>query len=193
VISKTRLYEIQIPLPSLERQQQIVEGIDGWAVLAQQEEVALKILEKQMMFQVKEMWRGQARVKLESILKDVKYPKHPTEYGKDSGKFRFHTGAESTKLYTDNSDIDDLVIIVNRTNGSGKCHIFIDSKCSVATQTITFASKYDITTVFLYYYFKSDISILEQGYQGACHKNLTTQYIPKKEVIRKISAHCHFF
>ena len=67
VISKARLYEIQIPLPSLERQQQIVEAIDGWVGLAQQEEVALKILEKQMMFQVKEMGRGQARVKLGEV------------------------------------------------------------------------------------------------------------------------------
>ena len=67
VISKTRLYEIQIPLPSLERQQQIVEAIDGWAGLAQHEEQALKILEKQMMFQVKEMGRGQARVKLGEV------------------------------------------------------------------------------------------------------------------------------
>ena len=62
-----RLASINIPLPSLERQQQIVEAIDGWATLAQQEEVALKILEKQMMFQVKEMGRGQARVKLGEV------------------------------------------------------------------------------------------------------------------------------
>jgi type I restriction-modification system DNA methylase subunit/restriction endonuclease S subunit len=62
---------LQIPLPSLERQQQIVEAIDGWAGLAQQEEVALKILEKQVMFQVKEMGRGQPRVKLGEVC-DVK-------------------------------------------------------------------------------------------------------------------------
>jgi len=66
-ITRSSLIDIQIPLPSLERQQQIVEAIDGWASLAQQEEVALKILEKQMMFQVKEMGRGQARVKLGEV------------------------------------------------------------------------------------------------------------------------------
>jgi type I restriction enzyme S subunit len=67
VISKTRLYEIQIPLPSLERQHQIVEAIDGWTNLAQNEEVSLKMLEKQMMFQVKEIGKGQARVKLGEV------------------------------------------------------------------------------------------------------------------------------
>jgi hypothetical protein len=63
----------KFPLPSIERQQQIVEAIDGWAVLAQHEEVALKILEKQVMFQVKEMGRGKARVKLETIAKDITF------------------------------------------------------------------------------------------------------------------------
>jgi type I restriction enzyme S subunit len=63
----TDFLSLQIPLPSIERQQQIVEAIDGWMNLAHQEEVALKILEKQMMFQVKEMGRGQPRVKLGEV------------------------------------------------------------------------------------------------------------------------------
>ena len=70
-ITRVSLVEIQIPLPSLERQQQIVEAIDGWASLAQNEETSLKILEKQMMFQVKEMGCGQARVKLGEVC-DIK-------------------------------------------------------------------------------------------------------------------------
>jgi type I restriction enzyme S subunit len=66
-ITRASLVEIQIPLPSFERQQQIVEAIDGWTNLAQNEEASLKMLEKQMMFQVKEMGRGQARVKLGDV------------------------------------------------------------------------------------------------------------------------------
>jgi len=116
-------------------------------------------------------------VKLETLLKQKNYPKHPTEYGKESGKFRFHTGAESTKLFTDTPDIDDLVIIVNRTNGSGKSHIFLDSKCSIAGQTITFSCKDDTTTRYIYYYLRSNIKVLEDGYVGANHKNLTIQYV----------------
>lgn len=120
---------------------------------------------------------GFEMVKLDLLLKDKNYPKHPTEYGKETGKFRFHTGAESTKLYTDTPDIDDLVIIVNRTNGSGKSHIFLDKKCSVAGQTITFSCKEEITTKYVYYYLKSNIKVLEDGYVGANHKNLTIQYV----------------
>ena len=64
VIGQGDLRDIDVPIPSIEVQQQIVEAIDGWATLAQHEEVALKILEKQMMFYVKAMGRGQPRVKL---------------------------------------------------------------------------------------------------------------------------------
>ena len=67
VIGQVDLRHIDVPLPSLERQQQIVEAIDGWAQLAQHEEPALKILEKQMMFQLREMSRGQPRVKLGEV------------------------------------------------------------------------------------------------------------------------------
>ena len=67
VIGQGDLRDIDIAIPSLERQQQIVEAIDGWTNLTQNEEVSLKMLEKQMMFQVKEMGRGQARVKLGEV------------------------------------------------------------------------------------------------------------------------------
>ena len=66
-ITLANIKGVEVALPSLERQAQIVEAIDGWASLAHQEEVALKILEKQMMFQVKEMGRGKARVKLGEV------------------------------------------------------------------------------------------------------------------------------
>lgn len=66
-VNQISFYNIQIPLPSLERQQQIVEAIDGWTTLAHQEEQALKTLERQVMFQVKEMGRGKERVKLGEV------------------------------------------------------------------------------------------------------------------------------
>jgi restriction endonuclease S subunit len=70
-INMVMLNDLDVPIPSLERQQQIVEAIDGWAQLAEHEEQALKMLEKQMVFQVKEMGKGQPRVKLETIAKDI--------------------------------------------------------------------------------------------------------------------------
>jgi type I restriction enzyme S subunit len=66
-MKSTDFLSIEIPLPSLERQQEIVQAIDIWTNLAHQEESTLKMLEQQMMFEVKEMGRGKPRVKLGDV------------------------------------------------------------------------------------------------------------------------------
>jgi len=67
VIDDTIIGGMEIPLPSLERQHEIVQAIDIWTNLAHQEEITLKMLEQQMMFEVKEMGRGKPRVKLGDV------------------------------------------------------------------------------------------------------------------------------
>lgn len=67
VISQSDLCDVPIAIPSIERQTQIVEAIDGWSKMAQQEQGALKTLETQMLFQVRDFGLGHARVKLGDI------------------------------------------------------------------------------------------------------------------------------
>lgn len=122
-------------------------------------------------------------IKLGNICKfNENIKKHPTEYGKISGKYRFHTGTENTKLYINDPDIDFPVIIINRTNGSGRCNIFFDTKCSVAIQTIVFYSKSFEMTKYIYYYFYGNKSILEQHYIGGNHKNISIESIQNIEI-----------
>jgi type I restriction enzyme S subunit len=71
VIDDSIIGNIQIPLPSIEKQQEIVEHIDFYTQLAHTEEQSLKILEKIVMGWVKEMGRGKERVKLGEVC-DVK-------------------------------------------------------------------------------------------------------------------------
>jgi restriction endonuclease S subunit len=75
VISQGDLRELPIPLPSIERQQTIVDSIDGFAQLAHAEEQSLKMLERSVMFEVKWMGIGKERVKLGEVchLKTGKY------------------------------------------------------------------------------------------------------------------------
>ena len=70
-ISRGVVRDIPIPLPSLEKQQEIVDAIDGFTQLAHAEEEALKLLEKQVMFEVKWMGQGKERMKLGDLC-DVK-------------------------------------------------------------------------------------------------------------------------
>lgn len=105
--------------------------------------------------------------------------KYDTSHGKNTGLYKFHTGGARTELYTDGYDINELTIIINKTNGSGKCNIFIDSCFSCANQTIIFRSKNntDVTTKYAYYYFLNNMKLLEDGYIGANHKNITSAYV----------------
>lgn len=104
---------------------------------------------------------------------------HKTDHGEDNGKYIFYTGGKKIYLHTDHPDINELCIILNKTNGSGKCNIFIDDKFSAAKQTILISSKNKNSTLlkYIYYYFRTDIQILERGYIGANHKNIKVEYI----------------
>lgn len=116
-------------------------------------------------------------VKLGDIAFNKSYPSHDTSYGLESGNYKFHTGGENTKLYTNTPDINERVIIINRTNGHGKCNIFTDNKCSVAKQTIILSCDNEITTKYLYYWMKANVNIIEEGYIGSNHKNISKDYV----------------
>jgi len=120
---------------------------------------------------------GFTMVKLGDISFSKKYPSHETSVGKESGSSRFHTGGEYTRLYTDNPDISDTVIIVNRTNGSGKSNIFIDSNCSVAKQTLVMSCDNITTTTYVFYWLTLNKHEIEKGYIGSTHKNLSTEFV----------------
>ena len=105
--------------------------------------------------------------------------KYDTSYGKSKGKYKFHTGGERTDLYVDECDIKEMYIIQNRTNGSGKCNLYLDKNFSLAKQTIAYRAlnKDENTTKYIYYYLLFNKGILEKGFVGANHKNISKEYI----------------
>jgi len=112
------LLSLEIPMPSLERQQQIVEAIDGWTSLAHQEEVALGILEKQMMFQVKEMGRGKERIKLGDVC-DVKCGKSMPKSDIIEGEFPVIGGGISPMGFHNASTDEAYTPIVSQRGTAG--------------------------------------------------------------------------
>ena len=105
--------------------------------------------------------------------------KYDTSYGKSEGIYKFHTGGERTNLYVDECDIKELYIIQNRTNGSGKCNLYLDKNFSLAKQTIAYRAlnKDENTTKYIYYYLLFNKDLLEKGFVGANHKNISKEYI----------------
>lgn len=123
--------------------------------------------------------------KLGDVCEFDKIEKHDTSYGKENGKYKFLTGGAKTELYCDKADMEKLCIIQNKTNGSGKCNLTIEKNFSCATQAIVYRAKNDendITTKYIYYYLSTNINILEEGYKGSNHKNISKEYILNIEI-----------
>jgi type I restriction-modification system DNA methylase subunit len=103
--------------------------------------------------------------------------RYNTNYGKSSGKYNFHTGTSNVKYYCDTYNINKYTIIINKTNGSGKCNINLDKFISCAKQTYILQHKIETVTIFIYYILTKKINELEKGYIGACHKNLSYDFL----------------
>ena len=180
---------IKIPIPSLEKQKEIVSYLDfiyekcnktSTDKIEELKKLNEFCLNNQRVFGDNEM------KKLGEICDiDKNIIKHATEYGKSKGKYKFHTGGVRTDLYVDEYDIEDMYIIQNRTNGSGKCNLFLDKKFSLAKQTMVYRAKNknEITTKYIYYYLLTNINILEKGFIGANHKNISHEYLENIKIL----------
>jgi type I restriction enzyme M protein len=203
-ISKTNLETIKIPIPSLEKQQEIVSYLDfieKTNKTSQEKINDLKMLNEYCLKNQKMF--GDNTLDLLGDICDIdkNVKKHPTHHGNPSGKYKFHTGGVRTELYVDDYDIEDLYIIQNRTNGSGKCNLFLDKKISLAQQTMVYISKTknEITTKYIFYYLNTNISIVEKGFIGSGHKNISHEYlaqikihIPPLERQKEIVEYCEY-
>ena len=79
-------------------------------------------------------------------------------------------------LWMDTYDYEnEESIIINTTNGSGKCEVYYcNNKYSVAQSTVRFNSKIgDIKTKYIYFYLHSNKIILEEKFKGSNQKQLT--------------------
>jgi len=205
VISKTNLKSIKIPIPSLERQQEIIKYLDFIYEKANKTSNE-KIAELK---QLNEFCLNNQKIFGENVVKTLgevceiekNLKKYDTSYGKSQGKYKFHTGGERTDLYVDECDIKELYIIQNRTNGSGKCNLYLDKNFSLAKQTIAYIAinKDENTTKYIYYYLLFNKEILEKGFVGANHKNISKEYIsnikipiPSLERQKQIVEYCEY-
>ena len=188
------MMKIKIPLPSLEVQQQIVDELSHIETSIETIESRIAQLKREKdqykkygrKAEIREMLKDSEEKMLGEVCKidDSSIKKHPTSYGSENvSQYRFYTGGKTKKLYCEKCDIEFEAIIQNRTNGSGKCNLFIDKNFSVASQTLVYYSNNrNIYTKFIYYYLENNIEKLEKGYVGANHKNMSKSFMEKFKI-----------
>jgi type I restriction-modification system DNA methylase subunit len=154
---------LQIAVPSIETQQEIVEAIDGLMQLAHQEEQNLKLLEKQVMFEVKEMGKGKPRVKLGDVC-EFKRGKMITKKDLVEGEYPV-IGGGLTPMGFHNAFNHECYTPLISQSGENAGHISRYAKAVWASDCFSVSSK-KMKNDMLYYtllHIQEDINFLKTG------------------------------
>jgi type I restriction-modification system DNA methylase subunit len=100
-----------------------------------------------------------------------------------NGEFNFYTCSIAKHLKISNPDFKNPAIIMNSINGSGKCNLYVDKNYSLTSNNIHFKMKNENTNImYVYYFLKLNISLLEKGFVGTNQKKITYDYIKNLEI-----------
>ena len=114
--------------------------------------------------------------KLGDIYEQINGITKNSKLGKENGTYPLYYCSILKNLYLDTYDYDTTGIIINKTNGSGKCMVYLGKgKYNIGETTLHFKSKnvQHILTEYIYYYLRYNIKILEKYYTGSNQKSIT--------------------
>lgn len=106
---------------------------------------------------------------------------HTASEGKEFGKYKFFTSSNIQNKYVDQYDFDGEFLIFG-TGGNASIH-YCNERFAATTDCLiakTLTNK--ILTKYVYYYFISNINLLESGFRGAALKHISKNYIKKIKI-----------
>lgn len=111
---------------------------------------------------------------LGEICEIIKGKKRNSKEGKEEGKYSLYYCFILGNLYLDTYDYINEGIIINKTNGSGKCMIYYgNERYNVGNTTIHFKSKMNnAKTKYVYYYLLQNLPEIEKYYKGANQRSI---------------------
>lgn len=167
--------QIKIPVHSIKKQQEIIDQyefinrqIENYQFIKNNEKQLINIISNNLRI-------GGQLMNLEQLLNYLPAGKRKSSEGLESGLYPLYYCSIKGYLYLNTFDHDNEEIIINKTNGSGKCQIYyINGKHSVAQSVIRFMSKNKdlVLTQYIYYYLTHNKSLVEKTFQGSLQKQL---------------------
>ena len=204
VISKTNLKSIKIPIPSLERQQEIVKYLDfiyEKANKTSNEKIAeLKQLNKFCLNNQKIFGKNVVKT-LGEVCEFQNGKKRNAGEAIENGKYKFITCSIQGYSYLNEYDFEEKALIINSINGSGRCMIYCADKYSTTNNNFHFKvkNKEQYLTEYIYYYLYHNINLFEDGFIGANQKKISKEYIsnikipiPPLERQQEIVEYCEY-
>jgi type I restriction enzyme M protein len=202
-ISKTNIEGIKIPIPLLERQQEIVKYLDfiyEKANKTSNEKIAeLKQLNEFCLNNQKIFGENVVKTLGEVCEKLNKRGKHSTKDHIENGKFALFSSSINEVYKLNTFDYSELCCIINSTNASGNAIVNLGLKFSVTSDTFVFKSTNDITTKYIQLYLTNNMKLVKDQFHGANHKHPTWNGlstikipIPSLERQQEIVEYCEF-
>jgi len=177
-IDKNDLGFLEIPIPSLKIQNLIVEELNIMEEDIKSLNICIKnrkiTLKAKLNILLKKI-NCKENKKLNKICEFYSNSKRKSKEGKTTGKYPLYYCSILGNLYLDEYDIDEESIMVNSTNGSGKCEIYYcDGKFSFCENVIRFKSNNNLTK-YIFYWCKLNKNKIEYLFVGVNQRQLTKE------------------
>ena len=119
-------------------------------------------------------------IKFADIVKYQKKSKIKASSGKDIGQYPFFTSSNTLSKYIDEFIFDGEYLIFG-TGGSASLNYY-NGKFSTSTDNFIVEVDDNINTKYLYYFFKNNMYLIENGFHGAGLKHLSKKYLDNLDI-----------
>ena len=195
-ITKEILENFKIPIQPMEIQEKMVEFLDSINEIMEDNKNKIEKLKKSNENYLDISLRlNKVEIKtLGEVCEIIKGNKIKSKLGNDKGLYPLYYCSILGNLYMDDYNFDGYGIIINKTNGSGKCMIYLGlEKYNVGETTIHFKANTIELTKYIYYYLLNNLNIIEKYFKGSLQKSIDDEDfnsikipIPSLEVQNKI-------
>ena len=177
-IAKSDIENIQIPIPSLEKQNSIVEYLDYNEHILEQ--IKLIKLKQKKYLDVMNIFENNYN-SLGEICNFQPKSKRNAKYGKEEGKYPFFTSSLTINKFVNTADYDIESLIIG---DGGKANINYSSKFSASDHCYILQNKSNdkINLKYIYYYILFNINLLSKKFEGATIENINKSDIEKIQI-----------
>ncbi|ATZ81082.1 N-6 DNA methylase [Bodo saltans virus] len=180
-LTKDTLKNMEIPLPSIERQNEIVCELDTYNDTLLCGEKMLKLMEKTLIYEVKNIIREIKcdKKKIKDFCEFLGKSKRKAGEGKEEGEYPFYICSDLKLKYFDEADYNEETIIIG---DGGNPVIFIDNKFSCSSHNHLLRCNDPKYNWWLYYVICGNMKLLENGFEGTTIRNIKKSYIEDIEI-----------
>lgn len=128
--------------------------------------------------QIIEKVQGIEYKKISEVCEFLQKSKRQASYGQETGLYPFYSSGVNVKR-CDEADYKEECIIIGT---GGNANIKYNTIFSCSTDTFILKSNNKISIKYLYYYFLSNMKILEDGFCGSTIKHISKDYVSNIEI-----------